>query len=121
MTEGKNIFSRFSRMLAVLLMAIPLGFRDDKKVCKEVRQELRERPRYWEWAIAVYWAVIVVIVVTMNIASEGLRYYGRINIPAPHEPCYPCYCTVSQRLFLPEKEPLYSRHDPDVKDTFPSA
>lgn len=117
MTEGKNIFSRFSRMLAVLLMAIP----DDKKVCKEVRQELRERPRYWKWAIAVYWAVIVAIVVTMNIASEGLRYYGRIDIPAPHEPCYPCYCTVSQRLFLPEKEPLYSRHDPDVKDTFPSA
>lgn len=118
MTEEKNIFGRFSRMLAVLLMAISLGFRDDKKVCKEVRQELRERPRYWKWAIAVYWAVIVVIVVTMNIASEGLRYYGRINIPAPHEPCYR---TVSRRLFLPEKEPLYSRHDPDVKDTFPSA
>lgn len=33
--------------LAVLLSAIPLGFFDDKKICKEVRQELRERPRYW--------------------------------------------------------------------------
>ena len=27
--------------LAVLLSAIPLGFFDDKKICKEVRQELR--------------------------------------------------------------------------------
>ena len=48
--------------LAWLLMAIPLGF-DDKKVCKEVRQELRERPRYWKRALAVYWAVIVAMVV----------------------------------------------------------
>ena len=47
--------------LAVLLSAIPLGFFDDKKICKEVRQELRERPRYWKRAIAVYWAVIFVL------------------------------------------------------------
>ena len=45
--------------LAVLLSAIPLGFFDDKKICKEVRQELRKRPRYWKRALAVYWAVIV--------------------------------------------------------------
>ena len=53
--------------LAVLLSAIPLGFFDDKKICKEVRQELRERPRYWKRAIAVYWAVIVAMVATANI------------------------------------------------------
>ena len=40
--------------LAVLLSAIPLGFFDDKKICKEVRQELRKRPRYWKGALAVY-------------------------------------------------------------------
>lgn len=49
--------------LAVLLSAIPLGFFDDKRICKEVRQELRERPRYWKRALAVYWAVIVAMVV----------------------------------------------------------
>lgn len=54
--------------LAVLLSAIPLGFFDDKKICKEVRQELRKRPRYWKGALAVYWAVIVAIVVVVNIA-----------------------------------------------------
>ena len=48
--------------LAVLLSAIPLGFFDDK----EVRQELRKRPRYWKRALAVYWAVIVAIVVVVN-------------------------------------------------------
>lgn len=52
--------------LAVLLSAIPLGFFDDKKICKEVRQELRERPRYWRRALAVYWVVIVAIVVVVN-------------------------------------------------------
>lgn len=57
--------------LAVLLSAIPLGFFDDKKICKEVRQELRERPRYWKRAIAVYWAVIVAMVVAVNIAFSG--------------------------------------------------
>ena len=54
--------------LAMLLMVIPLGFGDDKKICKEVRQELRERPRYWKRALAVYWAVIVAIVVVVNMA-----------------------------------------------------
>lgn len=52
--------------LAVLLSAIPLGFFDDKKTCKEVRQELRKRPRYWRRALAVYWTVIVAIVVVVN-------------------------------------------------------
>ena len=52
--------------LAVLLSTIPLGFFDDKKICKEVRQELHERPRYWKRALAVYWAVIVAIVVVVN-------------------------------------------------------
>ena len=50
------------------MSAIPLGFFDDKKICKEVRQELRKRPRYWKRALAVYWAVIVAIVVVVNIA-----------------------------------------------------
>ena len=54
--------------LVVLLSAIPLGFFDDKKICKEVRQELRERPRYWRRALAVYWAVIVAMVVVVNMA-----------------------------------------------------
>ena len=40
-------------VLAVLLMIIPLGFSDDKKICKEVRQELRERPRYWKRAPSI--------------------------------------------------------------------
>lgn len=54
--------------LAVLLSAIPLGFFDDKKICKEVRQELRKRPRYWKRALVVYWAVIVAMVVAVNVA-----------------------------------------------------
>lgn len=54
--------------LAVLLSAIPLGFLDDKKICKEVRQELRERPRYWKRALAVYWVVIVAMVMAANMA-----------------------------------------------------
>ena len=54
-------------VLAVLLMIIPLGFSDDKKICKEVRQELRERPRYWKRAVAVYWAAIVAAVVAVNV------------------------------------------------------
>ena len=54
--------------LVVLLSAIPLGFFDDKKICKEVRQELRERPRYWKRALVVYWAVIVAMVVVVNMA-----------------------------------------------------
>ena len=53
--------------LAVLLSAIPLGFFDDKKICKEVRQELRERPRYWKWAIVIYWTVIAALVVAVNV------------------------------------------------------
>ena len=53
--------------LAVLLMIIPLGFSNDKKIGKEVRQELRERPRYWRRAVAVYWAAVVAAVVAMNV------------------------------------------------------
>ena len=53
--------------LAVLLSAIPLGFFDDKKICKEVRQELREQPRYWKWAIVIYWTVIAALVVAVNV------------------------------------------------------
>ena len=53
--------------LAVLLMIIPLGFSNDKKIGKEVRQELRERPRYWKRAVAVYWAAVVAAVVAMNV------------------------------------------------------
>ena len=54
-------------LAAVLLSAIPLGFFDDKKICKEVRQELRERPRYWKWAIVIYWTVIAALVVAVNV------------------------------------------------------
>lgn len=53
--------------LAVLLSAIPLGFFDDKKICKEVRQELLGRPRYWKWAIVIYWTVIAAFVVAVNV------------------------------------------------------
>ena len=58
--------------LAVLLSAIPLGFFDDKKICKEVRQELRERPRYWKRAMLIYIAAIVALVVAVNIAFPYL-------------------------------------------------
>ena len=59
--------------LAVLLSSHPSGIFDDKKICKEVRQELRERPRYWKRAIAVYWAVIVAMVVAANIVFPLFR------------------------------------------------
>lgn len=66
--------------LAVLLSAIPLGFFDDKKICKEVRQELRERPRYWKRAIAVYWAVIVAMssthIAMLDAIGETARVVG---------------------------------------------
>ncbi|WP_300728484.1 hypothetical protein [uncultured Bacteroides sp.] len=53
--------------LAWLLMAIPLGFWNDKKIYKEVREELSKRPRYWKRAITIYCAVIVMMVVTVNV------------------------------------------------------
>lgn len=68
--------------LAVLLSAIPLGFFGDKKICKEVRQELRKRPRYWKRAIAVYWAVIVAMVVAVNVAFPAI---SEKTIPAADE------------------------------------
>lgn len=68
--------------LAVLLSAIPLGFFDDKKICKEVRQELRKRPHYWKRALAVYWAVIVAIVVVVNVAFPTV---SENTVPAEKE------------------------------------
>ena len=68
--------------LAVLLSAIPLGFFDDKKICKEVRQELRKRPRYWKRALAVYWAVIVAMVVAVNVAFPAI---SEKTIPTENE------------------------------------
>ncbi len=59
-------------VLALLLMVIPLGFLDDKKIRKEVRQELRERPRYWKRAMLIYIAAIVALVVAVNIAFPYL-------------------------------------------------
>ena len=48
-------------MLALLLMVIPLGFVGDKKIRKEVRPGLRERPRYWKRGMVVYLAAIVAL------------------------------------------------------------
>ena len=70
-------------VLAVLLMLIPLGFSDDKKICKEVRQELRERPRYWKRAVAVYWAAIVAAVVAVNVVFLYLKPEA---VPQKNEP-----------------------------------
>ena len=42
---------------AFLFMAIPILFDGTHgSLQREVRQELRERPRYWKRAVAVYWA-----------------------------------------------------------------
>lgn len=68
--------------LAVLLSAIPLGFFDEKRICKVVRQELRERSRYWKRALAVYWAVIVAMVVVVNIAFPT---FSEETIPTENE------------------------------------
>ena len=70
-------------VLAVLLMLIPLGFSDDKKICKEVRQELRERPRYWKRAVAVYWAAIVAAAVAVNVVFLYLKPEA---VPQKNEP-----------------------------------
>ena len=70
--------------LAWLLMAIPLGFGDEKKTSKEVRQELRQRPRYWKRTITIYWAVIVATVVAVNITfpiiSPKTETTGKIEV-----------------------------------------
>ena len=61
---------------AFLFMAIPILFDGTHgSLQREVRQELRERPRYWKRAVAVYWAAIVAAVVAMNVVfsvSEGI-------------------------------------------------
>ena len=59
--------------LALLLMVIPLGFLDDKKIRKEVRQELCERPRYWKRAMVIYIATIMAMVVAVNAAFPHLK------------------------------------------------
>ncbi len=53
---------------AFLFMAIPILFDGTHgSLQREVRQELRERPRYWKRAVAVYWAAIVAAVVAVNV------------------------------------------------------
>jgi len=54
---------------AFLFMAIPILFDGTHtSLQREVRQELRERPRYWKRAMVVYWAAIVAAVVAANAA-----------------------------------------------------
>ena len=70
--DGQKVIFYGVSVLAILLMVIPLGFLDDKKIRKEVRQELRERPRYWKRAMLIYIAAIVALVVAVNIAFPYL-------------------------------------------------
>lgn len=59
---------------AFLFMAIPILFDGTHtSLQREVRQELRERPRYWKRAMAVYWAAIVAAVVVVNAAFSHLK------------------------------------------------
>ena len=99
--------------LAVLLSAIPLGFFDDKKICKEVRQELRERPRYWKRAIAVYWAVIVAMVAAANIVFPTFSdktmppENERTEVPQRWRDYLALHITVGARQEVPSEALLY--------------
>ena len=99
--------------LAVLLSAIPLGFWDDKKICKEVRQELRERPRYWKRAIVVYWAVIVAMVVAVNIVFPAFSdktmppENERTEVPQRWRDYLALHITVGARQEVPSEALQY--------------
>lgn len=108
--------------LAVLLSAIPLGFFDDKKICKEVRQELRKRPRYWKGALAVYWAVIVAIVVVVNIAfptaSENTisAEKEQVEVPQRYRDYLSLHFMIGARQEVPN-EALQRQIDQDERTT----
>lgn len=108
--------------LAMLLMVIPLGFGDDKKICKEVRQELRERPRYWKRALAVYWAVIVAIVVIVNMAfptaSENTvpAEKEQVEVPQSYRDYLSLHFMIGTRQEVPN-EALQRQIDQDERTT----
>ena len=108
--------------LAVLLSAIPLGFFDDKKICKEVRQELRKRPRYWKRALAVYWAVIVAIVVVVNMAfpmaSENTvpAEKEQVEVPQSYRDYLSLHFKIGARQEAPN-EALQRQIDQDERTT----
>ena len=108
--------------LAVLLSAIPLGFFDDKKICKEVRQELRKRPRYWKGALAVYWAVIVAIVVVVNMAfptaSENTisAEKEQVEVPQRYRDYLSLHFMIGARQEVPN-EALQRQIDQDERTT----
>lgn len=108
--------------LAMLLMVIPLGFGDDKKICKEVRQELRERPRYWKRALAVYWAVIVAIVVIVNMAfptaSENTvpTEKEQVEVPQSYRDYLSLHFMIGARQEVPN-EALQRQIDQDERTT----
>ena len=108
--------------LAMLLMVIPLGFGDDKKICKEVRQELRERPRYWKRALAVYWAVIVAIVVVVNMAfptaSENTvpAEKEQVEVPQSYRDYLSLHFMIGARQEVPN-EALQRQIDQDERTT----
>lgn len=81
MTLFQQVLFYASTGLAIALMAIPLGFGEDKKVCLEVRKELRERARYWKRAIAIYWAIILAIVVAINVVFPMM--VANTEFPSP--------------------------------------
>ena len=81
MTLFQQVLFYASTGLAIALMAIPLGFGEDKKVCQEVRKELRERARYWKCAIAIYWAIILAIVVAINVVFPMM--VANTEFPSP--------------------------------------
>ena len=69
---------------AFLFMAIPILFDGTHgSLQREVRQELRERPRYWKRAVAVYWAAIVAAVVAVNVMFLYLKPEA---VPQKNEP-----------------------------------
>lgn len=108
--------------LAMLLMVIPLGFGDDKKICKEVRQELHERPRYWKRALAVYWAVIVAIVVIVNMAfptaSENTvpAEKEQVEVPQSYRDYLSLHFMIGARQEVPN-EALQRQIDQDERTT----
>ena len=108
--------------LALLLSAIHLGFFDDKKICKEVRQELRKRPRYWKRALAVYWAVIVAIVVVVNIAfptaSENTisAEKDQVEVPQRYRDYLSLHFMIGARQEVPN-EALQRQIDQDERTT----
>ena len=108
--------------LAMLLMVIPLGFGDDKKICKEVRQELHERPRYWKRALAVYWAVIIAIVVIVNMtfptASENTvpAEKEQVEVPQSYRDYLSLHFMIGARQEVPN-EALQRQIDQDERTT----